>query len=74
MGERNLVTPMWVPDCKRIKDNEEDILAKERANTPFLDPEPFLGLLKSHMKATLLKQRARTKIIKKVDYSVAKES
>ncbi|XP_050294284.1 uncharacterized protein LOC126734631 [Anthonomus grandis grandis] len=47
---KNQVTLMWLPGHRGIEGNEEaDRLAKKGAQTPYYGPEPYCGLMKTHI-------------------------
>ncbi|KAJ8915670.1 hypothetical protein NQ315_000602 [Exocentrus adspersus] len=54
LGSRNKLTLAWVPGHKRHKGNEEaDRLVREGAGRALIGPEPFCGIAKTHVRASI---------------------
>ncbi|KAJ8914451.1 hypothetical protein NQ315_011392 [Exocentrus adspersus] len=54
LGSWNKLTLAWVPGHKGYKGNEEaDRLAREGAERALIGPEPFCGIAKTHVRASI---------------------
>ncbi|KAJ8919400.1 hypothetical protein NQ315_016493 [Exocentrus adspersus] len=54
LGSQNKLTLAWVPGHKGHKGNEEaDRLAREGAGRALIGPEPFCGIAKTHVRASI---------------------
>ncbi|KAJ8911477.1 hypothetical protein NQ315_010848 [Exocentrus adspersus] len=54
LGSRNKLTLAWVPGHNKHKENEEaDSLAREGAGRALIGPEPFCGIAKTHVRASI---------------------